>query len=610
MNYKLVDLIDKLEENKQLIENYVEKFEKNDNFFNSMKIVFCKILEDLNDVSQRAKTGVIRIGILGGRGSGKSTLANVLMGQEILPNSSTVFCTNIPTVIKYSQKFSLLVESDIEKYRVSTNEITPNEMKKILQKIGKESENPKNEKKIRKILIGIPEKIFKGKELVDVPGFTKGNPLHQAFAENYAKYYCDLSIVLINNSESIQLGELEGLEALAKCFLNKSNSTIFAINKCDNSGEEDIKYLKRELKKFLMDMELTEMPEIRKISAINSLNKSNKQFDILKLYGDFNNISEQKYSYLIMAFLERQISNLFSLKELFELAKPDIMRFKKDLIILRKSFKNYYDELQNQCDKFKDEKINPPEFKVEKLNLPYMQAKQGANQYLNILVSSITKHKDKIDLIISEYQAEIYTTFNQIFQKEVDSINNQLIHQLKLFENKFGLKHHSVTPIIRNDFNIRSFDPIAIEKLKPSTIKLFLEKIFNFDSILLRDIKFWKSPVSIPVGFMTIDIGIPIGLKRDAEKKNDYRELIPQQAVKIINQHLITALDKFAKELDIRYAEALNDFINKWDICLSEYLERVNIAQNFSEVDNINEISKIIERLKLTTNDIKKSITK
>jgi energy-coupling factor transporter ATP-binding protein EcfA2 len=161
--------------------------------------LFEQIRDDLNDAKKRSETETIRLGILGGRGSGKSSLANALMGDSYLPESAIIFCTSLPTTIKYSGKNYLRIESELQEYSYEGLDISNSDIKNHLRKICKESENPNNEKKISKIIIGLPQGILDGKEIVDLPGFTKGNPLHQAFAERYAKHYCDVCLVLLRN---------------------------------------------------------------------------------------------------------------------------------------------------------------------------------------------------------------------------------------------------------------------------------------------------------------------------------------------------------------------------------------------------------------------------
>lgn len=249
---------------------------------------FEQIWKDIEDVEERAKLGTVRVGILGGRGSGKSTLANALIGEDILPEAAIIFCTNIPTTIKYRHSGYLLeIESGLEDHNYSDSNIVPSEAKRILNLVCNESENPDNIKKISRIMVGVPHQILDGKEIVDVPGFTRGNPLHQAFAERYAKHYCDICLVIISEPDTVQLGEYGGLEALARCFADRLNSTVFIINKCDRSNEKEIEFIKKKFIGYLhvatADSPQPFEPLIYEVSAKNSLNGEGYQYEFQPL---------------------------------------------------------------------------------------------------------------------------------------------------------------------------------------------------------------------------------------------------------------------------------------------------------------------------------------
>jgi hypothetical protein len=73
-----------------------------------------QIRADMDDAKARVFSETMRLGILGGRGSGKSTLANALMGDNYLPGSAIIFCTSLPTTIKYSKSLTLEIVSELK----------------------------------------------------------------------------------------------------------------------------------------------------------------------------------------------------------------------------------------------------------------------------------------------------------------------------------------------------------------------------------------------------------------------------------------------------------------------------------------------------------------
>lgn len=398
--------------------------------------LFEQIHKDVQDAQKRAATETIRLGILGGRGSGKSTLANALMGDDLLPESAIVFCTSLPTTIKYSQHTFLRIESDVEEYNFNELNVHSQTMKKILNEICKESENPNNIKKVSKIVIGLPQGILDGKEIVDVPGFTKGNPLHQAFAEQYAKHYCDVCLVLINNAESVEIGSHQGLEALARVFEDRLESTIFIINKCDQSTNRDIEYIRVSLQTALRGMS----PIVLDISAKNSLNGNGPQFQYSELLGHLAFLSARRTLVLVRALSGRLISNFTSLKELCNLSTTDLDVFHTNIQGLLSEGIDKHKKRLNQNLQRKE--ILPeamPKLDISKFELPQNALGLNPHEYASQLVDSIQSQISILDKFVQENQAIIYKALDTRFELEITRFNQEIQEKVKGFEAKFGI---------------------------------------------------------------------------------------------------------------------------------------------------------------------------
>ena len=310
------------------------------------------------------------------------------MGEALLPDSAIIFCTSLPTKIRYSSQNYLQIESDIDEYNYSERGISSEEIQDILESVCREPENPNNIKKISKIVIGLPQGILDGKEIVDVPGFTKGNPLHQAFAEQYAKHYCDVCLVLINNPESIEIGDKQGLEALAKCFRDRLDSTIFIVNKCDDSSARDIKYIRHLLRSYFRDAEST----VIEISARNSLCGNGNQFEFQKLLGDLTYLSTRRVLILVRALLSRLISNVSSLRELCQLTAGDLDTLHENIDTLLKSgVPHYKSKIKKNLEKTENLPKKVPELDIEKFNLPQNPLGESPYNYAKKLIESIIK---------------------------------------------------------------------------------------------------------------------------------------------------------------------------------------------------------------------------
>ncbi len=527
-----------------------------------------QIREDIDDAKKRSETETIRVGILGGRGSGKSTLANSLMGDDYLPESAIIFCTNLPTVIRYSTIHWLDLKSDLAEYNYCEKNIPKDEMKKLLAEICKESANPDNVKKISSIMIGVPQMRLDGKEIVDVPGFTKGNPLHQAFAERYARHYCDVCLVMLNNPESIEIGPHQGLEALARLFAERLDSTLFIVNKRDECSEIDIQYIKSLFHRQLDGR----TPRIYEVSSKNSLRRNGPEYEFKELLDHLSYFSNRRALVLARALLERLISNFSSFNALCQLTAGDLSTLHRDISGLLEDFDHYRKNLETNLRQHLASG-GVPQIDASLLELPQNPLGLSPLEYANELVAKVRGQAGKLDEFVQEHQALIYRSFNERFEEEIAVFNGKLEERVREFEAKFGITSYIQAPKVENGFTIPSFNPESIERLKPPPLRVWMER--TLPKILVREIKFWTTPVSISLGgFLSLKIGIPIGLKSSRETVLEIQAGIPEQAVCIMNEYLYEALDNFVAQLGEVYSGGIARFAEDWRFKLLDYAEK------------------------------------
>jgi hypothetical protein len=111
--------------------------------------------------------------------------------------------------------------------------------------------------------------------------------------------------VLINNPDSVEIGAFQGLEALSHTFANGPNSTVFIINKCDESSSEDIQHIKKVTSAYF-----DKSPPIFEVSAKNWLKGSGDQYDLADLLGHLTYLTARRFVVLVLALLERLITNI------------------------------------------------------------------------------------------------------------------------------------------------------------------------------------------------------------------------------------------------------------------------------------------------------------
>lgn len=541
-----------------------------------------QIKSDIQDAKERAERETLRIGILGGRGSGKSTLANALIGVELLPESAIVFCTSIPTTIKYAPAYHLQVSSDIESNNVDEQTNDTDYVRATLNSICKESENQDNVKQITKISLGIPNLLLDGKEIVDVPGFTKGNDLHQAFAERYAKYYCDLCIVLINNSESVEINGDGGLPALCKTFRGRLDSTIFILNKADQSSDGDIEYIMKTLSRHVEGG----APTVFVVSARNTMKETGDRFEFNKLLGYLSFLSGRKVVFLVRALLYRLISNFAALRDLCRLSSSTLSAIGLDLEKLATSeFNEIERTLRRQVA---PEAVIPRDFAaldLSRLTLPHQLNATGAFDYENQILRVLATHGTEL---LSDHaqkqQAQIFKLFTTSFDQQLASFEAQIRSRLADFESKFGVRTEIAPPSIQKAFRLKAFDPATIERLRPPKFRLWCER--NLPNILVREVVFWKSPVTLklPLGIgVAISLPLPAGLIGRTRALEEKAKVVPEKVVAIMNEYLFEAMSGFVREMGSEYDRALDDYIAAWAGCLLEYSRKVQLAKDLTE---------------------------
>lgn len=168
-----------------------------------------------------------------------------------------------------------------------------------------------------------------------------------------------------------------------------------------------------------------------------------------------------------------------------------------------------------------------PQISLDYFDLPSPLG-NGAYQYAEELVKSLGDQTIMLDVFIQANQAVIYDRLNARFEKLVENFNHDLQEKIKDIESSFDIQTSIESPKIDRAFPVQSFNPKEIEKLKPISLRVWVEKYLPPDTLLVRDIKFWKSPLSIKLGWLTFNLGIPIGLHNITEQKLEMRKKLPE----------------------------------------------------------------------------------
>lgn len=554
---------------------------------------FDQISEDLADGRRRRVEEVIRIGIMGGRGSGKSTLANALLGSRLLPHSAMMFCTGIPTAIRYSASPSLDIESGILEHEYHKRDIPLSELQSVLASVARESENRSNSKQVTSIRVGFPEKWLVGKELVDVPGFTKGNPLHQSFAEKYAKHYCDVCFVLINNAESIEVGPHQGWEALAKIFSDRTDTTVFIINKCDQADDADIQFMKESFATHFQGRK----PEIFEISSLNILNQNGDLFRYHDFLHYVTSLSTRQSLILVQAILGRLLANFTSLRELSGLSNDRLDKLSDQIrTITQNDFPRLYKDLVNQLKMRDALSANIPVVDLSEFDLPANTLGLSPYEYATDLVESIKSQIPALDQIVQQQQASIYSAIIAKFERCTREFGLCLRAKLSEFEAHFGVTTSIQEPHLQQVFPRTEFNPSRIERLKPTTLRLWVERILP-NSLLGREVQFSSRPINVSLGIIEIGFPVPVALKSRKDVSAKIQREIPAQAVALMNEYIHSSLDAFVRQVAKSYDVAMKSYRQEWLRQLREYANRVEAAKPLGTTTNLKALDSFVSRV-------------
>ena len=518
------------------------------------------------------------------------------MENNYLPESAIIFCTTIPTTIRYKSQAYLEIKSEIQensyKHQFTEEENFSEIIKEKLNSVCKESNNPENIKKITHIDLQLPVGLLDGKEIVDVPGFTKGNPIHQTYAIRFSKYYCDICIVLINNAESVEFENCEGIAAYQRIFNDRTDSTIFIINKCDACSDQDIQYLQKTFSKILPSA------NIFQISAKNILINEGQQYQYRKLLDKLFLLTNRKTYVLAYSLIERLIANFSSLRDLCALSSESLSILENDFDnLLKIEFDAYFQTLQNEMGKEYTVPRDLPQINIDSFDIPPAIGIIGANDYINKLINALSEQsKIVVNESIQTFEDSFFNSFISRFDQQIERFNSQIQKKISGFENQFGVKTEIQSPKLDCLPNICMFDPSKFDMLKPNGFKLMLEKYLP--SFLVRDLRFWRPPMNISIGPISINLGIPIGIRTNKEILDTESQITQENALKIMDACIYESINSFVNEIYKSYDSLCKSYQKEWKNRLLSYNNKILAAKALTSSNTINSINNLINTYK------------
>lgn len=358
------------------------------------------IVSDLEEAAQRVADGRILVAIVGGRGGGKSSFINAILGYNLLPEGPVEACTTFPAVVSFSREHELKVTSEIPQHAIHLEGLDPSELKGHLRNLLDEEYNRDNIKCLKGVTVGVPANILRRIDLADVPGFTLGNKRQQLLAERYSTQKADLALVLLNNSDSVEIRGSGGLDGLADCFQNRLRSTIFIVNKADE--DPSLEYFEKLRRRFVQKLQNrganASEARIYAVFARAILDNSQAKYEFDQILRDFVVISGQSRVFAAAGSFERVADSLSALGVLCRKDREVLLKLRERLVQLSQV------ELPAHAKEIQESLLyegvvkaqQPPKIEPRDLALPFPNPSELAAIYMNRLFQHIQEYGTQV----------------------------------------------------------------------------------------------------------------------------------------------------------------------------------------------------------------------
>lgn len=167
---------------------------------------------------------------------GKSTFINCLIGKDICP-SADVVCTNVPSLIRYSEKEKAIVhyKNNDDEPILKDKEITFDQ----IAEYSTESQNSRNKESVDYIEIFVNSPVLaKGLVFIDTPGLGALDPRHAVSTFEMASQ-ADAILFLGNTDKELSTFEIESLKQLISC--SKCGYVAHVLTCCDQGDPDAIR---------------------------------------------------------------------------------------------------------------------------------------------------------------------------------------------------------------------------------------------------------------------------------------------------------------------------------------------------------------------------------
>lgn len=302
------------------------------------------IKTDLSHVKDKLRTKTFSMVVLGQFKRGKTTFINALLGKELLP-SAVVPLTAVPTILRHGSDIEVWVSfKDGEKRQILTDEIP---------EYVTETENPKNEKNVKEVVVQYPSEFLKEVQIVDTPGVGSVYKHNTKVALDFLPR-CDVAVFLLSADQP--LSEYE--HAFLKEVRGHSEKTFFLLNKIDYLSSHEVKESLDFTKKVLEEDLGTEVkiyPVSAKLALEGRLNsndaaklESSRTPEFEKVFWDF--LKREKDSVVLASSTRQVLAAARRIAASIELERKALLTPISELEKKVERFNSYLQEVEKKKD--------------------------------------------------------------------------------------------------------------------------------------------------------------------------------------------------------------------------------------------------------------------
>ncbi|MFN8579204.1 MAG: dynamin family protein [Candidatus Sericytochromatia bacterium] len=536
-----------------------ELFDKLNNIANSNGLT-----SFTNELKLEINDSKVSIAILGEFSSGKSTLVNSFLGKSILPvlekpTSATIVEVvagdEVKAIYQKGNEFGEIDFSDLEDYLMG------DKSKEVDKVILETFEN---------------EFIHKGMKIIDTPGISSINEIHDDITFGYLPFI-DASIIVLDINQGTITKSLK--DFLKNKFIGFIDSKIiFVLNKSDTISELACKNVLEEVKKELLEIieEPIIIPLSAKLALVGDIEKSNlnKLKELLErnVIKDKENLEESRHIKILSSKIDELIYLLSEKYKALGIDNTDldikIEESKKSLEKIESEKRNFEKSFDSFRDQLNSYMKNKSDIYATTLIEKGMNIKNNDENTINDF--NLT-----IESLINDISNYISTQSSSFLSTKINSDFSHLSDEIKIkFENSLsGFREtiNTISPIITGLILASFTGPIGtgvIEVTKNSSIIGVAKNLLGTGTkVIKKSDSFWQK-IGPLIGNLVESIDIPNHILKFGAKKwvltdvqNSLQKVLVNSIVPIISD-LEIKMNKIIQEKYIIPQDNISNILN------------------------------------------------